>query len=688
MNLIKKLLLPLLISGFVLLFFINFLIIYYSKNLPDIKEIINYTPKTVTKINDRDKKLIGLFYDEKREYRDLKRIPLIIKHAFISAEDKNFFEHSGYDIYGYFKALIGFINDGKLRGASTITQQITKGFLLSGERTFERKIKEFILALRLEDALSKNEILELYLNEVYLGENSYGVVAASKTYFSKNLDELSPSEAAYLASLPKSPGRYNPKSNISNAIQRRNFVLKEMFQNGFITNKIFNDELQKDLITNFNKIPSVKENYSILEGFIADEINSDVNIIFESSLLSRGNYIIETSLDLSLQNKTYETLKNELIDLDKKNNIFQPPISHVEITNQKTINWKSVFSDNKVKNNINNWNLGVIVNEENGNFLLKTSNFDKLNSIVFPYSDPVNFSVGDIVYYKKNKNDKDFIYQQIPYFDGGILVLDRNSHEVLALNGGFHYNSSNLNMVTEKKENFKKALYPFLFFIMLEQQPFFKSKNDLTSVFAKHKEMVTDIYLNNLNLNPNALIIDKEKIQDQGLYHLKKIEEKNYLLSNKETFILNTSLTLYELMNYYKILLSDHFFSKTKLLKKISKNNKEIFNSNDFKRTKVNSYKEDLIFFENNEKYLKFLGLKKILLDTPSSKKRDTFFYGWDYFDDENGYDLFIGYDEKNIVVCFINIDVSNKKVSKDLINNSCIKPVKEIFKENFYTQK
>ena len=242
MRSLTKIFIPLILLNFLVIIFFYYAYIFYSKNLPDIHEITNYEPKTLTKIYDKNDKLIGLFFDEKREFININKIPPTIINAFLSAEDKNFFKHRGYDLSGYFKAIISFLKDGNLRGASTITQQLTKGFLLSGERTFERKIKEFILALRLENALSKNEILELYLNEVYLGENSYGVLAASNTYFSKDLYELTPGEAAFLASLPKSPDNYNPKFNITNAVNRRNFVLKEMFQNKFIDKKILQNE--------------------------------------------------------------------------------------------------------------------------------------------------------------------------------------------------------------------------------------------------------------------------------------------------------------------------------------------------------------------------------------------------------------------------------------------------------------
>ena len=316
MILLKKLVIPLIL--FVLIFFaiLGHTYFYYSKNLHNIEEITEYKPKTITKIYDRNDLLYGLFFDEKREYRNIDKIPLLIRNAFISAEDKNFFKHSGFDPIGYLKALISFIKEGKLRGASTITQQVTKGFLLSGERTFERKIKELILALRLEDALSKNKILEIYLNEVYLGENSYGVVAASKTYFSKDLDELTPGEAAFLAALPKSPKQYNPKVNIFNAVNRRNFVLKEMYQNGYLEKKIKDAEIKKDLIININNISNVQKNYKLLEGFIADEIRSDIQKLFGSGFLSRGGLSITTSINNSMQQKSNDLLIRELTNLD------------------------------------------------------------------------------------------------------------------------------------------------------------------------------------------------------------------------------------------------------------------------------------------------------------------------------------------------------------------------------------
>ena len=512
MSLIKKIFIPLVLFNLISIILFYNAYAYYSKNLPNIHEIINYKPKTITKIYDKNNKLSGLFFDEKREFRNINKIPPTIIYAFISAEDKNFFNHRGYDPFGYFKAIISFLRDGKLRGASTITQQITKGFLLSGERTFERKIKEFILALRLENALSKNEILELYLNEVYLGENSYGVVAASNTYFAKDLNELTPGEAAFLASLPKSPDQYNPKINITNAINRRNFVLKEMFQNRYINETVFNNELKKGLITNLSNNYKDKNNYRLLEGFLADEIRLDLNYLFDNNFLSTNDVKINTSLDYDLQIKSNKTLNNELINLDRKNNFIQPPIKSLGSFNFDFKDWKEILQNFDKQKIISSWDLGIIAKIENNDFYLKTKNFENLFKLHFPHLINPSFSIGDIVYYKIDKNSGRFIYQQVPNFDGGVLILERDTNKILALNGGFNYFTSGLNMVTEKKQNLKKALLPFFNFLILDQRILSSSKVDMQLNLNIPKKLKNKTKSKNYNENSNLIVFNKKDI--------------------------------------------------------------------------------------------------------------------------------------------------------------------------------
>ena len=524
MRSLTKIFIPLILLNFLAIIFFYYAYIFYSKNLPDIHEITNYEPKTLTKIYDKNDKLMGLFFDEKREFININKIPLTIINAFLSAEDKNFFKHRGYDLSGYFKAIISFLKDGNLRGASTITQQLTKGFLLSGERTFERKIKEFILALRLENALSKNEILELYLNEVYLGENSYGVLAASNTYFAKDLYELTPGEAAFLASLPKSPDNYNPKFNITNAVNRRNFVLKEMFQNKFIDKKILKNELNRELVTNSDNNFNDKNNYRLLEGFLADQIRLDLNYLFDSNFLSRGNVIIKTSLDYDLQIETNKILKNELINLDKKNNLIQPPLKSINSLNFDINNWKEILQNYDNQKIISSWDLGIIAKIDNSNFYIKTKRSKKLFKLHFPYTIQPTFSVGDIVYFKIEKNSGKFIYQQVPNFDGGVLILERDTNKILALDGGFSYFSTSLNMVTEKKQNLNKALYPFLNFLILDPSVFSNSSEDLQFNLKRQEELSKKIYSNDTYKNRNFVFFNTKNINELGLSLISKIK--------------------------------------------------------------------------------------------------------------------------------------------------------------------
>jgi penicillin-binding protein 1A len=208
----------------------------YSRDLPSHDSLAQYTPATISRIYSTEGRIIDEFAEERRLFVPIEDIPDLVVHAFISAEDKNFFTHQGYDPRGIAAAFVEAVRTrGRdLRGASTITQQVMKNFLLDGGRTIERKIKEIILAVRLEQTLNKEKILELYLNEIFLGQNSYGVAAAAQTYFNKTLDELTPAEAAMLASMPQAPGRYHPVTAKERVTQRRNFVLTEMFQNGFI----------------------------------------------------------------------------------------------------------------------------------------------------------------------------------------------------------------------------------------------------------------------------------------------------------------------------------------------------------------------------------------------------------------------------------------------------------------------
>ena len=221
----------------------------YGRDLPSHESLSQYKPPTISRIYSVEGRIIDEFARERRLFTPVDEVPVSIKNAFISAEDKNFYSHPGYDVRGIISAIVDAVRSGGqvVRGASTITQQVMKNFLLDGSRQAERKIKEIILATRIENTLPKSKILELYLNEIFLGQNSYGVTAAAQTYFNKTLDQLAPHEAAFLAALPKAPSKFHPVRKKDRLLERRNYVLREMWQNGYLNETEYKAELQKPL---------------------------------------------------------------------------------------------------------------------------------------------------------------------------------------------------------------------------------------------------------------------------------------------------------------------------------------------------------------------------------------------------------------------------------------------------------
>jgi penicillin-binding protein 1A len=255
----------------------------YGRDLPSHDSLAKYTPATISRIYSGEGKIIDEFAQERRLFVAAEDTPELVKHAFVSAEDKNFYTHHGYDTRGMVAAFVEAVQSrgANLRGASTITQQVMKNFLLDGSRSVERKIKEIILATRLETVLSKEKILELYLNEIDLGYRSFGVAAAAQTYFNKTLDQLSAGEAAYLAALPKSPGKgLRPVENYDAAVDRRNYVLREMWQNGYIDEATYASEKALPLLTVQNgDYPSFRNSLPP-RGYFTDEIRRQLSGTF------------------------------------------------------------------------------------------------------------------------------------------------------------------------------------------------------------------------------------------------------------------------------------------------------------------------------------------------------------------------------------------------------------------------
>ncbi|MEM8755135.1 MAG: transglycosylase domain-containing protein, partial [Pseudomonadota bacterium] len=272
----------------------------YDRDLPNHEGLANYEPATLTRVYSGEGEVIAEFARERRIFTPIDEIPDLVKNAFISAEDKNFYDHAGVDGFGIVKAMIDNISRAQRgerpRGASTITQQVIKNFLLSEHSPVERKIKEFILSSRIESALTKDQILELYLNEIFLGQNAYGVTAAARRYFGKTPEELTAEEAAYLAALPKAPSNYHPRRDYDRAVARRNFVLKEMAENGHLTDAEAEEAKARPLETLFNseiesRLPSAPP-----LNYFTDEIRRQLDAQLGADALYGGGLSVRATI--------------------------------------------------------------------------------------------------------------------------------------------------------------------------------------------------------------------------------------------------------------------------------------------------------------------------------------------------------------------------------------------------------
>jgi penicillin-binding protein 1A len=303
---------------------------HFTKDLPDYTQLKNYEPPIVTRIYAGDGRLLAEYAQERRVFVPIEVIPDMVKHAFLAAEDQNFYTHPGVDMTAIARAVVtNYLNrgSGRLSGASTITQQVAKNFLLSNERTYARKIKEAILAVRIEEAMSKDKILELYLNEIFLGQRSYGVAAAALTYFNKKLDDLTIAEAAYLAALPKAPNNYHPVRRHTEALARRNWVIGRMIEDGYITAS------QGDLAKAMPLAMTLKNESDVVYApFYAEEVRRELQDRYGKDSLYEGGLAVRTSLDPRLQAISESALRNGLMEYDRRHG-WRGALANIDVRN-------------------------------------------------------------------------------------------------------------------------------------------------------------------------------------------------------------------------------------------------------------------------------------------------------------------------------------------------------------------
>ncbi len=463
-NYIKLSLIFLILFGFIVFFTIFYTLWRYSPELPSYDSIIKYKPNLSSRIYSSDGLLLKSFFTQERIFIPENRIPEIIKFAFLSSEDKNFYEHYGIDLIAITRAFItNIINSQSNRrvvGASTITQQVVKNLLLSNELSYSRKIKEIILSIRIENILDKQSILELYLNDIYLGNGSYGIGTASLNYFNKSVYDLELHEIAYLAALPKAPNNYNPKTNYDKAIDRRNWVIDRMYANGFI-NK---DDLKyKKKPLEIYKRKDVK--FSDADYFY-EEIRKELYSQFGRDKLYQDGLVIKTTLDTSIQKSANESLIEGLLEYEKKqgwhgiienttiDNFLNNTKNYIKI-NPFFPKWRSVIIDEVYKDKIfvydhTNTKIKINLSNEYNNWLLK-----------------VKFKKGDVIYIEKRENF--YIINQEPKVNGAIIVLDPFSGDILALSGGYSFNKSEFNRATQAERQPGSAFKPIVYLAALNE---------------------------------------------------------------------------------------------------------------------------------------------------------------------------------------------------------------------------
>ncbi len=493
-KLIKKLLIALTLFSLVGFISIFSILWTYSNKLPDYKFLKNYKPPVSSKVYSGNGVLISDFSSEKRIFVPYNAIPKTIINSFLSSEDKNFFKHPGVDAKGVIRAIknnfFNLLRSNRLEGASTITQQVAKNFLLSNEVSLDRKIKEAILAFRIERALSKERILELYLNQIYLGEGSYGIASASLRYFDKPIGELNYSESALLAALPKAPSKYNPYKNKELAMYRRNLVIKNLYENTYISKEIYNELIN-------SKITLKKRKRIFLEDtrYFVEDIRKKVIQDYGYDKVHKQGLNIKSPINLELQNLASASLRKGLLEYDKRKGW------RGALDNRKNKDWnKNLDKFNLEK--IIGWEIAIVKRIDKFETVIQTSN--KENGII-SYED-INwtrknfeqiFKTNDLIYVEKI-SDGIFSLRQLPKVNGGIVVMDPYSGRVLAMSGGFSFKKSEFNRVSQAKRQPGSAFKPFIYALALEN-----------------------------NYTPSSLILDAPIVLDQG-EDLKMWKPENY----------------------------------------------------------------------------------------------------------------------------------------------------------------
>lgn len=451
-----------------------------SQELPDYHQLEKYEPAVTTRLYAGDGQLLMEYAAEKRLFVPEEKIPARVKNAFISAEDKNFYHHFGIDFFGIVRAVLDNLkNIGSGRrpaGASTITQQVAKNFLLSSELSYKRKVKEAILSTRIEQAFSKQHILELYLNEIYLGNRSYGVAAAALNYFGKSLDDLTLEEAAYLAALPKGPNNYNPKTKYEAAVARRNWVIGRMAEDGYVSEEEAAEAKEKPL-----KVIERRSAFVEDAQYFSEEVRRYVNQKFGEDALYEGGLLIRTTLNPRLQKIATKAFSDEIRNYDRRHG-WRGPLANIDTTGD----YKQTLNDIQMPaGGEDGWIKAVVLKVSQTQAEIETADGEngilQLSGMKWARKNLKNQSVGgepksvaevikpgDVVLVEKDFKTGAYSLRQVPNVEGGLIALDPHTGKVLAIVGGYSFKKSQFNRATQAMRQTGSAFKPVVYLAALE----------------------------------------------------------------------------------------------------------------------------------------------------------------------------------------------------------------------------
>lgn len=489
--------------------------IYYSFKVPKHTNLEDYQPPITSRLYSSNGILLKEYADEKRIFTSIDNIPSIIRHAFIAAEDKNFYKHKGIDPQAILSAMVynffAYFRNDQFRGGSTITQQVVKNMLLTNERTIERKIKEAILSYRITKDFSKNKILELYLNHIYLGNNAYGVTSAALSYFNKPLSDVTIEEAALLAAMPKAPGKLNPVNNYDEALSRRNWVLERMYKDGYINKEEYNTAVETPIVLQ-KREKDEQFNY----GAFVEEVRKKLSNMYSEESLLRDGFVVSTTINPDIQKSLDKALKNGLEEYDKRHG-YRGALGNIANDNDNFYNnWAEKLRDFEIKEYYRNgWQRAAVLEkgtdriiigllqkddaknfdydeliEQNGikakksylmlrnikwvvdpNFLNMTTTDEEGNIIKVDYRvetvDDVNLNIGDVIFVGSTARSG-YLVKQTPQVNGGAVAMDPHTGRVLGMVGGYMDSEVTFNRVTQAKRQPGSIIKPFVYLTAFE----------------------------------------------------------------------------------------------------------------------------------------------------------------------------------------------------------------------------